>query len=465
MAYKAFLNIGISFAELKLQTDAKSGTKSEANSFFKRIYLAQESLNIGLKKAWQEIGETPSSIVISSRYLEKILDAKLGGSVAQIVTKGFETWPILRQPLNPGHFTVTPKRQEPLASKDLVFGITERVCASSEKLIAVDISELEFINSKLKLMSVKRVCINLLHSQISSNHQKQVAHYFKEQGFEVFAADRLASSRDEMPAWRKNVINACLSGAFSELVEEIKKSLVDTVCEISFLDSAGDEFLSDKNFISNSLFAWTNLLKKRYADTFDQVLFLGLEGWYLISTKKMSKFWESPWGLIELDSPEMKKLSIQPTQEITSTSWGGLGPGASELGYEPGPISFGRAHRATVFDFMVPAKKITFNYITPTGLQRFNDQLFASIKSLSELRSLNSEKLVTTVYDHCLQNLALDCHFASADINTNTVITGFFAPYLYADLKANWHNSKLSLDANADEAGVRAIMHLKGVNL
>lgn len=458
MACKAFLNIGISFAELSL---ASSSGKNNPQ-FTKRIYLAQESLSSGLKKTWQELGETPSQIILCSRYLERILDAKLGGSVAQIVTKGFETWPILRQPLNPAHFSVNPKRQDALASKDLIFGLSERISAKGQNLQSIELAELEFINSKLKLMSVKRVCINLLHSQAHREHQNQVAHYFREQGFEVFAAQRPSDSRDEMPAWRKNVINACLSGAFSELIEEIKKSCGDNACAISVIDSDGKEFLDDKNLIVSSLFSWSHLIKNKFVQDFDQVLYLGLEDWFLISTKKRSKFWESAWGLIEVDIPKIKKLGIQPTQEIVPSVWGGLAPGPTEIGFEPGPISFGRAHRATVFDVLCKEKNIELPYVQSSGVQRFSDQLTASIKNSPELHSLSVDQLVSHLYEHVMNNLHLELHFCEAPLSSKTVVTGFFAPYLFDKIKSQSSNKNLQLAPLAAEVNTDV---MKGLNI
>ncbi len=454
MALHAYLQVGLSFADVGL-------FENKSLKAHRRFYLPQEPLGTSLKKFWQEHG-MPAKLQVSSRFLEKILDAKLGGTVAQVVTAGFETWPILRQPVLPNRFDLKPYRQEPLASQDLIFGLSERVDSTGKVLKSVELSELEFINSKLKLMSVKRVCVNLLFSHKNPTHQEQVAKYFLEQGFEVMAAPRRADSKDEMPAWRMNVINACLSGAFTEHSDDIKKSFGESPIELSFLDRTGQTFTDDKNRIAGSLFAWSHLISKSLKSKADQVLYLGLESWSLISTQEMVDHWQSPWGLIEGQLPLTRTLEVQPTLELNSGFWGGISFSKTDLGYEPGPMAFGRALKPTSFDVLNEKFKLPLAQIQNSGTQKFRDQMTAMIKNIPELSQTTTDKLIQSLVDHVVDLIAIECHFKSRPQTKKTIVTGLFAPYFHAALQKKWATSELILDPLSAHRKISSMAELAG---
>lgn len=428
MAPQAFLSVGLSFATVEILVN-------NTLTAHRRFYLPQEPLSSSLKKFWTEFGY-PEKLTVRSRYLEKILDAKLGGSVAQVVTRGFETWPILRQPVFPRRFSSKPYRQEPLASQELIFGLSERLNCQGEILQPLDLSELEAINAKLKLMNVKRVCINLLFSQKNQVHQNLVEKYFQEQEFEVFTSARAVNSNDELPAWRKNIINACLSGAFSEHAEEIKKSFGEQSVNLQFLNNCGEDFLEDKNQITGSLFAESQFLQTEFRNQAPAVLNLGLENWSLLLTQKSQPFWESPWGRIELEIPWASRLRFQPSQTLVIGQWGGLTFSDVELGFEPGPISFGRAHKVTIFDVLQDRFQFPLNQIHPSGSQRYKDHLTALLKNNSQNDRLRPAQATELLIDELTTQLSLEIQFKlsqnlprSAE-KIKVVACGFFAPLL-----------------------------------
>lgn len=428
MAPQAFLSVGLSFATVEIFVNQTLKAQ-------RRLYLPQEPLYSSLKKFWTEFGY-PEKLSVRSRYLEKILDAKLGGTVAQVVTGGFETWPILRQPVLPRRFNPKPFRQEPLASQELIFGLTERLNSQGEVLKPLDLGELEIINAKLKLMNVKRVCINLLFSQQNQIHQNQVQKYFLEQGFEVFTMPRENGSHDEMPAWRKNIINACLSGAFTEHAEEIKKSFAEQTVDLQFLNNKGEDFFEDKNQITGSLFAEAQYLQSKYQDLAPAVLDLGLENWNLLLTQKNQTHWESPWGRIEIENPWTSRLRFQPSQSLVTGHWGGVSFSEVELGYEPGPISFGRAHRVTIFDILQDRFQFPLAQIQPSGARRYQEHLSALIKNNSQLERLSSTQVTALLLEELTTQLSLEIQFKiSQQLPANgkkrkLVICGFFAPLM-----------------------------------
>ena len=446
MDQKAFLQVGLSFADIALYR----GSDKVAS---RRFYLPQEPLGNSLKKFWQEFGE-PQSLLISSRFMERIFDAKLGGTVAQIVTAGFETWPLLRQPVLPEHLTLKPFRREPLASQELIFGLSERVDHTGKILSPVNPTELEFILSKLKLMSVKRVCINLLFANANSTNQDQVAAYFKEQGFEVFAAPREKDSRDEMPSWKKNVFNACLAGAFNEHREEILKSFENKEADLKFLSSEGKLFWQDDQALTSSLFAWAHCLGLD-AEANSDTLYLGYETWALISGKAKSAHWKSPWGWIAAETPKIKNLELQPTLEIINHPRLGMHISKNELGFEPGPMCFGRAQKPMLFDLLAESYDFQIPQIQASGKKRFIDQMTAMVRNSPRFAQLNLRQSLELILSNVISSLALEIQFAPT---TNQIrLTGPLAEHFFKPLCEKMSTKTLSLDPTFSECELKAL--------
>jgi hypothetical protein len=452
------LHLGSSFADLLIF----EGSKLLQNQL---LYLHGQSLSSALKNILSEHKGQVANIYVSCRHLDKILGTKLGGSVAQIVTRGFENWALLRQPTFPHHFELKPSRLEPLASQENIFGINERISARGEVVQALQISELEIIASKLKLMNIKKVCINLLFSHKNSKHLKTAVQFFKEQGFGVFAAERLSSTSDEIPVWRKNILNACLAGTFEELKSEILKPFDGlTAPKLLFLldgKSIGDAGLND---ISSTLHGWAQAILERTPKN-HECLYVGLENWWFLNPTKRYSTWESPWGLIEADLPAMTRLRTQPTSELKPDIFECLQISPDELGFEPGPMSFGRALRPCAFDMLYLDGRVEMSWAQESGRKRYREALMSFIKTSKEYEGVSAEKLNQKLVDRFFEGLGLEVL-----LNTHCKkiwLTGFFAELVHECLRKRIPNLEFVVDPefkNAEALGtlMRGQAHLQG---
>lgn len=442
------ISIGPSFVEITLAEMDKTISSTIQSQ---RFYLPQEPLAQALKKFFSNLDIKPQKFFIASRYLEKIFDTKLGGSVAQVVTHGFEDWPLLRQPLKSNRYKAQPSRQEALASQELIFGLNERMDNNGKVLKALDIADLEFIASKLKLMEVKRVCVNLLFANANPDHQNQTTKYLTEQGFEVFCVNRETTSNDEIPAWRQNILNACLAGTFSELKEEIEKALETSgfdKTQIHYADGTGVFFKEDHNKLTSSLFAWADSLNRHFKKE-KTVLYLGLESWYLLHPHRHFPHWESPWGMLETSSPWLKKLETQPTLEIQNDFFGGIGFGKKELGFEPGPMSFGRSLKPSAFDVLAETLDLKLPQINANGKTKMKSYLTTLMKNRSEISGLSPTELLNKLLNQLVFQLLSEVSFEAAD--SEIVLAGYFAEHLKPLLTKKWPHQKWVL---ADDSGL-----------
>jgi hypothetical protein len=450
----AGVSLGPSFVEIAL-------TEKKELKAFKRFYLPQTTLSAGIKKFLEETQLKPVKIQVSSRFLEKILGSKLGGTVAQIVTQGFETWPILRQPTRPHYFELNPLRQDPLASQDLVFGVPERISSHGEILQSLDLKSLEPIHEKLKLMEVNKVVINFLHSHTNPEHQNRAKSYFAELGYQVFSTARIEPSLDEMPAWKENLLSACFAGSFEELREELKKGFDLPENEILFWMDRGRLTLPDPESYASTLHGWTYPLLQSRTETSQSVLFLELENWFFIDGQREQEFWESPWGRIRSQNPRFHRLRLQPSCEVIRHSSSGLGISREELSFEPGPMTFGRGVRPLLYDLLTEELGLEISTMTDSGRKKWQNTMTAFIKNSPDLSSLNLEKFSKKFMSRIVGQLVDEVR--SLHQEGPLFVTGFWAEPMLPLLQAEAPSFDWVLDSHsATRAAVSASLCEKG---
>ncbi|MGZ3748928.1 MAG: hydantoinase/oxoprolinase N-terminal domain-containing protein, partial [Pseudobdellovibrionaceae bacterium] len=381
------LYVGESFVDAHLSRNQKS-------LHFNRWYLGKDGFKNGLQKFFQESGVTQvSKAHIASRFVEKILTYRLGSSVATLTTQGFESWLSIRQPFL--------QKVGPLSSTDLVFSLNERCTAQGEILQEVSSEEIAEVVKKLRQKQAKRVCIHFLNAYKNPHNQDKVKEALVKENFEVFTPEFDKGNTDEVSQWRKNILNASLSGTFEEVQEELNEGLKAFLPEgqrALFLSAEATLFDRESNQRLSSLWgaygAWANNLKKQRPDKFN-ILYMGLEQFCLLNPENRVQTWNSPWGLIHAPQVQNQLLCLQPTTAIELSPWGELSFAKTALGYEPGPMFMGRGQIPTLLDLWeekTAAVKGIAERRSASGLQKFKNQLLALSKNSSQ--HLNTEEKV-----------------------------------------------------------------------
>jgi N-methylhydantoinase A len=430
MAIQLSVSLGSSFAEFALVESARP----RRSLAFRRCYLPSEPLTNTLKNFLAENANyKPEKVLVASRRLEKILDTRLGGSVAQIVTKGFENWPLLRQPTNTPYFDIFPSRGEPLASQDLIFGVDERIGSEGEVLKPLDMGNLLEISTKLKLLNIQRICINFIFINKNPIHWQQACEFFTKEGFIVFSSE--SSGSDEMLTWRKNLLTASLYGTFQEMKESLElgvEGLVDKD-QIEFFTGQGLIKASDWKMLSGSLFGLQKSLADFYKDSNSCILFLGLEKWQWIDPLKTESTWQSPWGYLAENRPYTFALKTQPTQEIQINDRGDIVIFENETGYEPGPMIMGRAHKPTVIDVLASSTQMTQPWMAAQGLTKFSESLKAMIRNAKLISGCSNEELIQSLTTQILSQIANQSEMNC--LGRPLLVTGALANTLFKELK------------------------------
>jgi N-methylhydantoinase A/oxoprolinase/acetone carboxylase beta subunit len=249
-----------------------SFAESQKGPDWTRVYTPIQPVPALLKNL---AGGEAVDLRLSLTVMRRILDTRLGNSVAQIVTQGFEQWVLLRQEPDPGHFDLSPVRREPLANPENLYGLSERMSSTGEVLQKLDLKDLEKISAELKKKNIERVCVNLLFANRNPLHQQQTESFLREKGFQVFSKVRGSGTRDELSAWRRNLLDASLSSFFEKIRSELDEALPGS--DIRFLDT-------EKGFVTASEVSTSGLLfgREKTLQQKKPLIYLGAEEWVWI---------------------------------------------------------------------------------------------------------------------------------------------------------------------------------------
>lgn len=341
---------------------------SDAILFSGSFFNLKDPFKSRLPKIMQSLEDVKiESVFVSYRYLERIFKFKLGGSVAQVVSKGFENWLNLHQH-NKVESIFSLKSAPDLSSLDMVFPIEN----------PLDAERLEALVSDLKKKEAKRICLNLVNSKQSPEDHAQLKRVLEENQFEVFDALNFDSEND-ISAWRTNLIEASLAGTFNEMKSEITEAFQAYAPKsISLLANK----FGGKNYrnILSGLFAiedsFFDLAKTKYRlpDQFD-VVHLGLEN-FSVWLNETSE-WQSPWGPTSIQTKKRIDLKVQPTNSFHLNSFDEVEISDVEESFEPGPMCLGRGKIPCVYDI------INNDSTAPELQKKIKDSFWALARSAS----------------------------------------------------------------------------------
>jgi len=406
MPRSAILYLGEFFAE----AGAYAGAEVQA---VRRWYLGKESVSKGFAAFLNSLGTEPvTEVLVSTKALQKTLNRRLGQTTAFLVTAGFEHWLEINRPVLQSFFTLHAERTPSLIEESLIFGVSERVGSDGRIEKPLEMADLEFLASKLKLHSVEQVAIGFMHSSVNAQHEQMAARYLSENGFQVTASHDYAGQHGEISRWWAAIMDIYLKSRLKSITEDIQTALTeaqmpDTPIRLMTTQGAVD-IHRDKAALLSLFGPIYSLHKWRQSQRQQTLLFLGLEDhWILDGRWQESSVWRSPWGPVALEHPQFYRLNIQPTLPLQATFWNSIGLGEQEMGYEPGPMSLGKGVTPQLLDILslrnrLPKIEGISERLSEKAMPRITEILGAIARStgastpidLGELESSFAERLV-----------------------------------------------------------------------
>lgn len=322
------LYLGETYASIGLFD--QSGEKTQPLAFEKSVFLPQVSLKNLLNqtalqlKLLEPAGETPVQVFIVTKYFDRLKQFRLGGSISQVILKGFEN-----------SYTLQDSKTLSLAAAQLIISLESG--RYDEELLTQEFDRIKKINPDLN-----KVVISLPEESATTEEREKLEEFFRAREVKVFH-NLHAHNQNEL---RKTLLNAGSEGTKEEVNESLKEAF-GPATEINYFCHNGFQktfencelFHSAHNFFAHSL-----KHKKISASAFfDIECFLGL-------TQDMSNTWNSPWGPIPVPHFRHHTLGTHPFAELRLNQLSMLSFDPHQFQLEPGPVLAGRAIKPLVLD-------------------------------------------------------------------------------------------------------------------
>jgi N-methylhydantoinase A len=435
------LNIGESFADFVAESTVK-------NIPPQRLYLARKSLGDGLKGYLGEQLELGGQILISTSLSQFAVQKRLGSQPTFLITAGFENWLKLSQPLADERPQMFPTREPLPVSDDHVFGIAERMRADGTVETALSEEDLQFLASKLELLKTRTVAVGLLHSTKNPAHELRIREILEPKGFRVFCSHEFAhDAHSETERWVKVLKAASVWTAVSEQKLVIETALGDhkEKWKIKFIAHPRYEnVLFDSPGLETELGVASSLLAKYPNKT---ILHLDLE------------------QFLWLQDGRIRQLRVQPTTPLQKSSWPFAVYSDNQVGYEPGPMAFGKSLQPTIFDILYLRERLeTIEAVTPLlnekSRPRILEALFTMSKEIPSKTKIDANTVAadmeTALLDRINEELLL-----TGKKPTEILLTGAFARSLHPRLEIRRPDVRFVLAPDAEFAGANANLSAK----
>ena len=342
------LSIGDSFAELRAWPSPQPNTQPKSQEDAPAIsqtrwYFGRKSLTDGLVEALQKIstehGEeilARGRLQIGTSRVERAIERRQGAPTAILISGGFEN----RLKL--------PFQKNLLLDSDLVFGVTARIGRDGKISAPFTVEDLEFFAAKFELLKIKTVALLFVNSPLNPELEATARGFFLEKGYHVVGIDDVSPGLygpgtieiTEDERWRQIIEAAYAESAIDELRKQIDEGLEKALGEkraawqVEFWTRQG---LAD----------WSQLNAARARD--------GIRAAHAQTAPAPSTFGlHLGLEMFQLLNPENKPslLPFRPTHRIGMGDWPFPMLTQEDVGYEPGPMLFGKSHHLTFLDLI-----------------------------------------------------------------------------------------------------------------
>lgn len=295
------LNVGDFFVE--------SSTK-------KSWLIAKKSLTNGVRECLEASGDLEQTSLIRFNFTQshKTPSHVDFDHIAFFVTSGFENLLELTRPRISHAFSRRAEKSTASVSVDTTFGISERTGAQGNIVKQIETADLEFIASKLELLSIATIAVGFLHSNLNPQNEKTVRSFFETKGFKVFLSSDENSQLNENGRWQNTLMNARKSLREEKIASELE--LLKSEYKNLKIERAG---------------TCGGVAKLQPLEAH---LYLGLESF---SLRDQNDFYE-----LNLSATSIIESGFYNTPEFSSET----------TTFDPGPMIMGKSFVPTLIDFL-----------------------------------------------------------------------------------------------------------------
>ena len=309
--------------------------------FEKSVFLPQVSLKnllaqtkIKLQEIFPDTTE-PVSVFVVTKYFDRLKQFRLGGSISQVIAKGFEN-----------SYSLRDSKLLSLAAAQLIIALDSK--HTNEAHLASELERIKKINPDLN-----KVVVALPESKFSASEIDLVVQYFTTAGLKIFHCNQ-PENQNEL---RKTLLNAGSEGTREEISKDLTESFGPSTEIYYFCHNGFQKKFENAELFNSANNFFAHLLKK---NKLENSAYFDIETFKLLGSKA-SETWQSPWGAIPIDHFGQSELEIHPFAELKLNHLSMLAYDKNVNQLEPGPVLAGRAIKPLVLDlFWAELQQVEF---------------------------------------------------------------------------------------------------------
>ncbi len=160
-----------------------------------------------------------------------------GARVALVVTEGFEDVVRIGRQTRPELYNIFVPAPRAIVEPGLTFGVPERLDASGDVLVDVDLDAVDRVAARLRDAAPDIVAVCLLHAYANPAHERIVADRFRANGWRVSTSHDVLPEYREYERWSTTVVNAYVTPLIDRYLGNLEARLGST--RLSIMQSNG----------------------------------------------------------------------------------------------------------------------------------------------------------------------------------------------------------------------------------
>jgi hypothetical protein len=321
------LYLGESYATIGLFDIQKKNTRAlllEKSIFLPQVSLKNLLAQVKVKYLEHFPDQSEANIYVVTKYLDRLKQFRLGGSISQVILKGFEN-----------SYTLTDSKCLSLAATQLIISLDKNQIHEAQ--LTLELERIKKINPDLN-----KVVISIPEEHITSAELELLHNFFTTAGLKIFTC-RAAHDQSQL---RKTLLNAGSEGTKEEIVSDLKEAFGEN-SKVSFYAKNGFKI----QFENCELFNSTNNFLGHFikSNNLGQGAYFDVESLKFIQQHK-GQSWLSPWGAIPVEHSNYVDLFVHPFSEVKLNHLSVLQVENITLQLEPGPVVAGRAIKPLMID-------------------------------------------------------------------------------------------------------------------
>ncbi len=302
-----------------------------------------------------EMEVTHGSTVATNAVLER-----RGARVGMVTTAGFEDVLRIGRQARPELYNFTVRRAEPLVSRELTFGVAERLAMDGSVLEPLVEADLDGVVGALRESGVESVAVCFLHSYRNAVHEETVAARLRAEGFRVSASHEILPEYREFERWSTTAVNAYVAPLMARYLQRLQEGLGES--KLRVMQSNGGAISAKRageqavqTILSGPAAGVIGAKAVGEASGFERLITFDMGGTSTdvslvdgeIATTSESLVGDLPVRLPVLD---IHTVGAGGGSVAWIDSGGGLRVGPRSAGADPGPVCFGKGEELTVTD-------------------------------------------------------------------------------------------------------------------